>query len=163
MKTTVKLEMKPQKRTSVLKSFRINYFLCLLALPACALIFIFSYMPMYGILIAFKDFNISKGILGSEWVGLKNFRFFFESGDFNRIMFNTLFLNTLFIVSGTIFGLLNALLLNEIKHKYFKRVAQSIIILPFFMSWIVISMLVTALLGGDQSVINHGLLALGFP
>ncbi len=136
-------------------------FLYLLALPGILLLFVFNYIPMYGNIIAFKDFNISKGILGSEWTGFKNFEFFFTSNEMLSVIRNTLFLNVLFIVFTTVFALLIALFLNEIRLKIFKRTLQSLIFLPYFMSWIVVSMLVQAFLGGQHPTMNALLQYLG--
>jgi len=136
-------------------------FLYMIALPGILFYFLFCYVPMYGVLIAFKDFNISRGILGSDWAGLRNFEFFFSSDQLGRVVYNTLFLNVLFISMTTLFSVLIALLLNEIRLKLYKRVAQSVIFLPFFMSWIVISMLVHAFLGGQTPTLNTWLESLG--
>jgi putative aldouronate transport system permease protein len=144
-----------------LKHMRHNPFLYVMTLPVIVFVFVFNYVPMYGILIAFKDFNVIKGVAGSEWVGFKNFAYFFTSTNRDTVIFNTLFLNALFIAFGTLFAVGIALLLNEVRAKYFKRVAQSVIFLPYFMSWIVISMLVQAFLGGNAPVLNDWIGAWG--
>lgn len=136
------------------KDLNNHLFVYLMALPGMLVLFVFNYVPLSGLLIAFKDFNISKGIFGSEWVGLQNFMFFIHSGSLGRVLFNTLFLNVLFIVFTTVFAVVIALFLNEIRLKIFKRVSQSVIFLPFFMSWIVVSMMLTGLLGGETPLIN---------
>src|SRR3954470_5990236 len=82
-----------------------NGALLLMALPALALLFVFAYLPMIGIIVAFKDYRAAKGIFDSDWIGLKNFEFLFGSSDALRITFNTLFLNALFIVTSTIAAL----------------------------------------------------------
>jgi putative aldouronate transport system permease protein len=138
-------------------------FLYVMALPGLIFVLIFNYLPMYGVLIAFKDFNIAKGIIGSEWVGFSNFDYFFSSDQFKPVVFNTLYLNFLFILFTTVLSLMTALLLNEIRHKFFKRLTQSIIFLPFFMSWVVVGMIVDAFLGGQHPMMTRWLSELGIP
>jgi len=138
-----------------------NPFLYLMAVPGLLFFFLFSYLPIYGIIIAFKDYDFAKGITGSPWAGFKNFNYFFTSDDFWTITRNTLVLNLLFIVFTTITAVLISLMLNEIRNKYFKRFSQSVIFLPYFMSWIVIGMIVQSLFGGEEPVINSWLLGLG--
>ena len=81
------------------KNVRYLQMYSMIVLPMLLLI-MFSYVPMFGTVLAFKNFSYSKGILGSDWVGFKNFKFLIQSGDFSRIVFNTLFLNTIFIIVG---------------------------------------------------------------
>jgi len=138
-----------------------NPFLYLLALPGIIFVFIFNYIPMYGILIAFKNFNIRKGILASEWVGFKNFEFFFTTEKLWLVMRNTVFLNVLFIVGTTVFAVLLAIFLNEIRLKWLKKGLQSLIFLPYFMSWVVIGMLVQSFIGGMNPTLDSMLLSLG--
>lgn len=144
-----------------LKEVKLHPFLYLMALPGVVFFLLFSYLPMYGILIAFKDFNISKGIMKSPWVGFANFEFFFTSNQLFAVIRNTLLLNVLFIVFTTLFALAVALLLNEITHKRFKKTTQSLIFLPYFMSWIVIGMIVQSILGGSNPTMNDWLHNLG--
>lgn len=89
--------------------------LLLLALPGIAYFAVFSYAPMAGLIVAFKNFNITQGVFGSPWAGLSNFRFFFSSGDAARIVFNTVFLNVLFLTATLAAGVLIAIMLNEIR------------------------------------------------
>lgn len=152
-----------QQETSLLAHIRRNPFLYLIALPGIVFYFIFSYMPMYGILIAFKDFNLTKGILGSPWVGLRNFEFFFTSGKLGQVVYNTLFLNVLFLIGTMVFAVAIALFINEIRVRWYKRVSQSLIFLPYFMSWVVISMMVSAILGGQNPALNEWLAYFGLP
>ncbi|MFC5403413.1 ABC transporter permease [Cohnella soli] len=149
-----------RKRT-LLRDIGRNPFLYLLALPGIVFVFVFSYVPMYGLLIAFKDFNIRKGILGSKWVGFSNFKFFITTDKLALVLRNTVYLNALFILATTFFAVLLALLLNEVQRKWIKRSAQSIIFLPYFMSWIVIGMLVQSFLGGMHPTVDGWLNALG--
>ncbi|AIQ38784.1 ABC transporter permease subunit [Paenibacillus sp. FSL R7-0312] len=138
-----------------------NPFLYVMAVPGLLFFLVFSYFPIYGIMIAFKDYNFAKGITGSDWVGFKNFDYFFTSGDFWTILRNTLVLNILFIVFTTVAAVMIALMFNEIRNKYFKRISQSFIFLPYFMSWIVIGMIVQSLFGGEEPMINNWLQNIG--
>jgi putative aldouronate transport system permease protein len=136
-------------------------FLILLAVPGLITLFIFNYLPMYGVLLAFKDFDYSKGIWGSSWVGLKNFEYFLTSSQLFVVIRNTLLLNVAFIVSQTIAALAIAVLLNEIRIKWFARLSQSVIFLPYFMSWIVVGMITQSMLGGQNPTVNEWLIQLG--
>ncbi|MBU5670374.1 ABC transporter permease [Paenibacillus brevis] len=149
------------RRGSKLRQIANNPFLYVMAVPGLLFFLIFSYLPIYGITIAFKDYNFSKGITGSEWVGFKNFDYFFTSDDFWIVLRNTLGLNLLFIIFTTITAVLIALMFNEIRNKYFKRISQSLIFLPYFMSWIVVGMIVQSLFGGEEPMINAWLQGLG--
>ncbi|NWL88583.1 MULTISPECIES: ABC transporter permease [unclassified Paenibacillus] len=141
-------------RGSKLKHIAKNPFLYVMAVPGLLFFLVFSYFPIYGIMIAFKDYDFSKGITGSKWVGFKNFDYFFTSDDFWTVLRNTLVLNTLFILFTTMAAVLIALMFNEIRNKYFKRISQSLIFLPYFMSWIVVGMIVQSMFGGEEPMIN---------
>lgn len=138
-----------------------NKYVYLLALPGILYFLIFCYAPMVGIIVAFKDFQIDKGIIGSAWNGLQNFEFFFESGHAWRVTRNTILLNLMFIVTITFSQVTISIMLNEVKNKLFKRLSQSILFLPFFMSWIVVSVIVMGLLEADTGTINRILVSLG--
>ncbi|MEV0197853.1 ABC transporter permease subunit [Nonomuraea sp. NPDC050691] len=101
-----------------------------------------------GLVVAFKDFDVSKGIFGSEWNGLDNFAYFLASGDAATILFNTLFLNVLFLTATLAAGITLAIMLNEIRGRFFKRVSQSVIFFPYFVSPVVISIMLQVLLQG---------------
>ncbi len=135
-----------------------NYTLFLMGAPALLLLLVFNYVPMMGIVIAFKDFHFDKGIWGSDWVGLKNFEFFFTSDNAWRVTRNTLLLNGAFIVTGTTLTVILALMLFELGHKAVK-LYQTILFFPYFLSWVVVSYSVYALLSADYGAVN-GLLGL---
>lgn len=138
----------------------------MLAIPAVLYLIVFHYLPMAGLVVAFKEFDISKGIFGSPWSGLDNFRYFFSSGDAGRVLFNTIFLNVLFLAATLAAGVTLAIMLNEIRGRFFKRVAQSAVFFPYFVSPIVISILLQVLLagvGGSGGLVNDALLGLGLP
>lgn len=120
------------------------YSLCIIPV---LLVFIFSYLPMFGIVIAFKNYNFAKGIFGSPWVGLQNFEFFFKSDVFVQLVRNTLGNNLLFIVFGIAASILVAILLFELKSRAATKVFQTILITPNFMSWVIVAYMVLAILG----------------
>ncbi|UUZ84712.1 hypothetical protein LJK88_14355 [Paenibacillus sp. P26] len=123
--------------------------------PAMIWFFVFAYLPMGGIVIAFQDFKAVKGIAGSKFVGLKNFQFFFRSDDWVKIVTNTLFLNVLFIVFGTIAAVAIAIMVTELGGKWFKKVTQSVMIFPHFISWTVVAMFMTAFVATDGGFLNQ--------
>lgn len=133
-----------------------------MALPVIVFVFIFSYLPMSAHILAFKQFIPAKGLWGSRWVGLDNLKFFFTGPDWLRVTLNTLFLNLLFITAGTISSLLIALLLNEIRQAVFKKVTQSLVILPHFISIMVVNLMVLNFFNGQDGMINRVLKDFGF-
>ncbi|MGI8882038.1 MAG: ABC transporter permease [Jatrophihabitans sp.] len=140
--------------------------LWLLAVPGVVFFVIFSYAPMVGIIVAFKDYNITQGIFGSKWDGVQNFKFFLQSGDAKQILFNTLFLNSLFLVGTTIASVGLAIMLNEIRLRYLRRFLQSAIFLPYFISPIVVSLMLQSFLqgiGGQGGLVNQWTHSFGLP
>ncbi|WP_189012804.1 ABC transporter permease [Paenibacillus marchantiophytorum] len=109
-----------------------------MALPGLLFFIVFSYMPLPGIIIAFKDYRFTDGIFGSKWVWFDNFKFFFSSEYAWKTTFNTLFINANYILFGTFFAVVFALLLNEIRNGLLKRLYQSLMFLPYFFSAIVV-------------------------
>ena len=113
--------------------------LYILAVPGLLYLLLFCYVPMVGLIVVFKDYNFQDGIFGSPWVGFKNFEFFFYSFEKAwRATRNTLFLNSCFIIAGTVVAVALAIMLNEIKKGMFKKVTQSMTIMPHFISWAVL-------------------------
>lgn len=135
--------------------------LFLMSFPGLAFLAVFSYFPLYGILIAFKNYNVADGILGSPWNGLKNFEFYFKSDFFLRTTINTIYLNFLFITVGVIMAVTLAILLNEIKSTLMKRIYQSALFFPYFLSWIVIAAFVYNFLSQDYGSLNALLKSIG--
>ena len=137
-----------------------NKMLYLMTLPAAIWVLIFCYVPMYGILIAFKDFSYKEGIWGSKWSGLTNFKFLFSYKGVGQIFFNTIFLNILFSASTTILSIALALIFVEIKNKVYNRVVQTIAIFPHFVSWTVVAMFLSGIIGGSgtltKMIMDHG-------
>lgn len=116
---------------------------------------LYHYMPMGGLLIAFKDYSLGKGIWGSEWVGLKQFREVFDSPDFPRLLRNTLIISVYRIVFNMLPDLIFALMLNEIRVRWFKRLIQTVTYGPYFLSWVIVYGLVFAFLAPESGIVNY--------
>jgi putative aldouronate transport system permease protein len=127
----------------------------LMLLPAAALLIVFSYLPLYGVLLAFKRYHPLYGILGSEWVGFANFARLFQSNDMGRIMFNTVYISVMKIVVGIVVPVTFALLLNELKNRSFVRSVQTIVYMPHFLSWVIMSGIVLEILSPSGGVVNN--------
>lgn len=149
------------KRTRLFKLIKRNGPLISMALPGILFIIAFAYVPMSGIIIAFKDYRFDKGIFGSSWIGLKNFEYLFASENAWHITFNTLYLNGLFIVTGTIISIVIALMMNEVKIKWLSGLFQSSFLIPYFLSWVVVSFFAYSLLNSQNGFINTMLEHLG--
>lgn len=141
----------------MLKELNKNKILYLMTLPAMFLLLAFSYFPMVGIIIAFKDFNLSNGIFASSWAHpiYENFLYFFTSDNWLRVTRNTVFLNLMFIVVGTFVNVGLAILFNEIRSVWFKRVSQSLTLLPYFISWIVVGVFAYNILSYEHGMLNE--------
>lgn len=140
-----------------LKRDSLLYFLLLLPI---GYILIFKYAPIYGLVMAFQDYNIFEGINGSEWVGLDVFRFIFEQDSFYRALKNTLVLNVLDLIAGFPAPILLAILLNEVRQAAFKKVTQTVLYLPHFLSWVIIGGMVY-LMFSNSGMINNFLAGFG--
>lgn len=134
--------------------------LYLMALPALAYIFINNYLPLYGMQLAFRELDYSKGVFNGAFVGLDNFKFLFATKDAWIMTRNTVLYNLLFIVVDLVFGLTIAILFNEIRTKWATRVYQSAILIPYFISMVVVSYLAFAFLSAENGFINNTVLAL---
>ncbi len=138
-----------------------NMSLLLLALPAILYFIVFSYLPMIGVILAFKNYNYAGGIFGSPWNGLKNFEFFFKSQDAFRITRNTLLYSGSFIVIGAVSSVAIALLLYEIRNKVALKVYQTSMILPRFLSWVIVAYMAYTVLNPVLGIANQVLKAVG--
>ena len=135
--------------------------LSFLTIPVIIWFVIFSYIPMFGCIIAFKDFDYRKGIWGSDWCGLKNFRYLFASNDAVRILRNTIFYNVSFILLGIVIGVASALLLEQIKKKVMIKTFQTMIFLPHFVSWVVVAFVAQGLFKYESGLLNNILAKFG--
>jgi len=131
-----------------------------MAAPALIVLFFNNYLPMFGIIIAFKDYNFAKGIFGSEWAGLKNFEFLFSTPDAWVITRNTVFFNLLFIAVGVVVAVSLAIALNELLNKRLAKLYQTILLLPHFLSWVVVAYLGLAFMNAEFGYLNRQILPL---
>jgi putative aldouronate transport system permease protein len=138
-----------------------NLTLSLMALPGVLMLLVFAYLPMVGLVIAFKDYRFADGIFGSAWVGFDNFRFLFGGDTAWRITRNTLGMNALFIVTNTVGSLSVALLLNEVFQSRLTKFYQTMLFFPYFISWIIVSYFVFGFLNGDSGLANKMIVGLG--
>ncbi|QJC51071.1 sugar ABC transporter permease [Paenibacillus albicereus] len=135
--------------------------LLLMLLPAVLFFLLFAYIPMAGIVLAFKQFNYNGGIFGSPWNGLDNFRFFFESGDAWRVTRNTALYNIAFIIVNNVLQIAAAILLFEAARPFFRKIFQTMLFLPYFISWVVVGAIAYNLFNYDYGMLNSVLGWLG--
>lgn len=147
------LARRSRKRKVLLETMEIS----LLAIPGAMYFLIFHYLPMFGLTLAFKDYRYDKGILGSDWVGLKNFTFFFSSDQAWRVTRNTVSYSAAFTVLGILAALTVALLLFEVTQKTCIKLYQTAMILPSFMSWVVVAFVFYIVLNPTSGVIAQAL------
>ncbi|GHV03976.1 protein LplB [Spirochaetia bacterium] len=140
--------------------WRMKY-LYLLLLPAVIYYIVFKYIPMYGVVIAFKDFNFAKGILGSPWIGFENFRYLFALDNFYQVFRNSFVLSFIRLVWGFPMPIILALLLNELGNLHYKRVIQTIVYLPHFIAWVVIGGIIINFLSPSWGIVNQIIKELG--
>lgn len=140
------------------KSFQKHYYLMLL--PGMLWLFLFSIVPMFGIVMAFEDYNPGRGILGSAWVGLDNFVYMFQLNDSKSVIVNTLIIAVGKIILNLLVPLIFALLLNEITNLHFKKAVQTIVYLPHFLSWVIMATIVLGIFGYN-GVVNTFIKMLG--
>lgn len=155
MVLTLKIEQ--LKKNKIKKGFgRKNYWqiYSLLALPLIY-IFIYYYLPMFGIVIAFKDYKFDLGILGSKWVGFENFKFLFLSNDFIKVVRNTLSMNLLFIAVGVFMAILVAVLFFELRSRRATKIYETIMITPHFVSWVIVGYITYALFQPKTGMLNN--------
>jgi putative aldouronate transport system permease protein len=143
------------------RNLQTNMTLSLMALPGVIMLLVFAYLPMVGLVIAFKDYRFADGLWGSAWVGFDNFRFLFGTDTAWRITRNTLLMNSLFIVTGTVVSLIIALLMNEVYTSWLSKYYQTMLFFPYFISWVIVSYFVFGFLNGETGIANQVLLALG--
>ena len=133
----------------------------MLILPGILLVILFSYLPLYGIQLAFKTFMYNKGIWDSPWIGLGHFTLLFRNPEFKRVIFNTIWISFWNLVWGFPLTIVLALLLNELVNRKFKRVVQSILYLPHFISWIIITGIIFSMFSVTNGAVNKALAAAG--
>ena len=160
MQNDILLKARKKERVNPLREIWSKKFLYLLALPAMIYTFIYGYMTLPYIVIAFEKFHYKTGIR-SLFVGFDNFTAFFRSSWAWAVTRNTLVINFLFLLFGTVFAILIALLLNEIKAKKFLKVTQSTMLFPFFISWVIVSYMLQGILGTESGMLNRFIQSMG--
>lgn len=150
-----------KKLTFVQKIIRYRVLL-LMCIPAMLFFFAFNYMPLPGIYVAFVKYNYASGIFGSPFIGLHNFKFLFTSGKLFELTRNTILYNLAFIILGNVLAIFIAILLNELRSRRFKKVSQTMMFLPYFISQVLIGVLVYNLLNYDYGFVNTILSHFGF-
>ncbi|QTH46844.1 sugar ABC transporter permease [Cohnella sp. LGH] len=129
----------------------------MMILPAFIFVFIYSYIPMFGIIIAFQNFTPVNGFLGSKYVGLDNFRYILQFPDIYQVLWNTIYIALMKIIGNLIVPILIALLLNELTKQFHKRAFQTIVYLPNFLSWVIVSGLIIDILSPSEGIVNKAL------
>lgn len=143
-----------RKQDSLFQRFFKQWDIQLMVIPGLLFIFVFSYIPMYGVLMAFQDYDLYKGFLASNWVGLKHFEMFYNSPEFWTIMRNTVVISLLKLLIGFPAPILLALMLNEVRRVAFKKIIQTVSYLPHFLSWVIVSGFVMSILSTDNGSLN---------
>ncbi|WP_282939773.1 sugar ABC transporter permease [Paenibacillus sp. RC67] len=152
----------PKSNSDLMKRLVRNRYMYFMILPGLIFFGIFKYLPMYGLIISFQDYMPYKGILGSEWVGLKHFEKLFTDGEFWNIFKNTLLLFLYNILFYFPVPILLAVMLNEVASQFFKRLVQTIVYIPHFLSWVIIVSITYVMLTMDGGIINELLVFFGF-
>lgn len=158
-----------EKSTSMVQTSKLTFWqklwkyrvLTLMCMPAIIFFFAFSYMPLPGIYVAFVKYNYRDGIFGSKFVGLQNFEFLAKSGKLFDLTRNTILYNLAFILLGNLLAVIVAILLNEMRSKWFKKISQTMMFLPYFISQVLVGVLVFNLLNYDTGFVNSVLISLG--
>ncbi len=160
-KNETALTSSKNKRQGILYYLRRDWQLYFLLIIPLALVLVFKYAPMFGLTLAFKDYKIAKGFWGSEWVGLEVFKDLFSKPEFYRAIRNTLLLNILDLLFSFTAPIVLALLINEIKGVLFKRINQTLLYLPHFLSWVIIGAIAYQLLAEGNGMVNNAIVQLG--
>jgi putative aldouronate transport system permease protein len=158
--TSLQKEPAPAANTKVYKKwdnkrFKENIPLLLMFTPIVIFYLLFKYVPMFGLVIAFKNYNFADGIWGSPWTGLDNFKLIFNSEPTLNVIRNTLLLSGLSIIVGFPFPILLAILLNEVRKAVFKRVIQTIVYLPHFLNWVIVGGLIVLIFSQQSGTLNQ--------
>lgn len=153
--------MTPRQGMSLRGRLR-NVPLHLMLFPGVVLVLVYSYFPMFGIAIAFQNFIPAKGIFGSEWIGLDNFRFVWDLPGSRLVLRNTVFIALMKIVAGLAVPIVVSLMLNEVRKEFVKRGIQTLIYLPHFLSWIILGGILIDILSPSSGIVNQAIQALGF-
>lgn len=151
----------PRWRARLRRMLRMDYDLYLMLLPALIALVLFHYLPMYGVIGAFKDFKLARGFFGSEWVGFAHFERLISAREFARVFRNTILINIYRLIFQFPLPIILAILINEVRNLAFKRGVQTITYLPHFMSWVIVGALFVDLLSPTGGLINKVLTPIG--
>ncbi len=154
---TNKASVRLKKRGGLVREWPLH----LMILPGLLLVMIYHYVPMAGVVIAFERFIPVKGIFGSQWIGLDNFKYVMKMPDTGQILYNTVYIATMKIIAGFIAPIISALLLNEVRNALFKRSVQTLIYLPHFLSWVILGGILIDILSPSTGIVNQLLAAFG--
>lgn len=149
------------KDNRLLQRFNAQRALYIMIIPCMIVTFVFCYYPLSGWIMAFQNFKPAKGYMGSAFVGLAQFKFLFTEKDFWLSVRNTLSMSSMNLVFSTFFAITFALLINEIRHKRFKKLTQTMSYLPHFLSWVIVCSLISNMLSTNDGALNNVLMALG--
>lgn len=142
------------RKNGLRHEFKKNKALFAMILPAVLLVFIMQYVPMSGLVLAFKAYRFDRGVFGSAWNGLNNFRYLFASGTGWLITRNTILYNLLNLITSQLLAVIIAIFITEINNRIFKRVTQTVILLPYFISWVVVGVFVYSIFNYETGLIN---------
>ena len=145
----------------IYKGRRIDVSLYIMLIPALVLVAIFSYGPLFGLVIAFKDYDIALGIMKSKWVGLENFRYVFLEPQFASVIWNTIGIAFAKLVANFVVPIIVSLMLNELMNERYKKFIQTAVYLPHFLSWVVISGVMISILSPTDGIVNGVMKNLG--
>lgn len=149
------------RKQSFCRTFKKSLPLTIMALPGLLVMFLFRYLPLSGLLLAFKRFSVRDGIFGSKWIGMQNFEFLFQTSDAWVITRNTLLYNVFFILLDLVLAVAMAVGLSELRKKRRAKVYQTIFMAPYFLSWVVISFMAFSIFSVDDGLLNHLLTGVG--
>lgn len=152
---------KPKSKNNLFKKVKKNKILLLMIAPATLFFFVMSYLPMIGIILAFKTYNYHDGIFFSPWSGLENFKFLFSGGKIWKVSFNTISYNLVFMIVNHTLQIIAAIFLAEIGGKFFKKITQTLMFLPYFISWVVVGLMLRNIFHYEFGFLNHMLNSLG--
>lgn len=150
----IQKQAKPARLRSFFKELHKNKIMFLMLLPTLIFFFINNYIPMVGIYYAFTKFSFNTSLFQAEFVGLQNFKFLWQSGTLLKLTVNTIGYNLAFIVLGNILAIAVAILLNELKGAWFKKITQSVMFLPYFVSFVILSVIVYNMFNYDSGFLN---------
>ena len=161
MKFNISVRRVSMKKEGFLYEFKKNKALFAMAAPAFILVLVMQYFPMSGLILAFKEYQYNLGVFGSPFNGLQNFGYLFNSGTGWLITRNTILYNLLNLVTSQLLAVVIAIFITEIRAKYFKKVTQTVILLPYFISWVVVGVFVFSIFNYETGLINTMINAIG--